>query len=534
MEKNMKKIFEKNFEKISNKIEFDKENIKVFLMLAITIFSLSISSSFGVNDELWNFSNIYKMNSGYEIYKDLNVIITPLFFYIGETLFKIMGANYFVFRIYNTIIYTLMYYLIYKLFLTLKVEKKIAKTFTLIILLPTVIMVFMGSNYNVLSFDFVLLGIIMYIKNYNINIKNHNINIKNQKNNIKNQKNNKNNQNININNQNINIKNFILQGIVLFLIFMTKQNIAVFYIISLIILSIINLNRIKFKQSILGLMISGLVFIMLNSIFITYLMFTQNLYNAINFTILGIGEFRNNIITESIINIIIVAIFDVLIIFCLENKKINLDKSIKNNLKILICFAIPMLLIAYPLFNKYHCAVAILISVITLLYFFEAIFIKEIFKELDYPKFIKRLLVIGVIILLVLSIINYSEKQKYFNYSDPYYGSGINKEQYEYLNKMIDYIEKNDPLIVSVKSNFFMNVLKKNNGVFDLPFVGNFGIGGEQDLIEKINNSEKRIILIDNDKDFNGFHQNSKLAREFIKNNYKFVGNIENFLLFEK
>lgn len=509
----MKKIFEKNFEKISKKIEFDKENLKVFLMLAITIFSLSISSSFGVNDELWNFSNIYKMNSGYEIYKDLNVIITPLFFYIGETLFKIMGANYFVFRIYNTIIYTLMYYLIYKLFLTLKVEKKIAKTFTLIILLPTVIMVFMGSNYNVLSFDFVLLGIIMYIKNYNINIKNQKINIKNQ---------------------NINIKNFILQGIILFLIFMTKQNIAVFYIVSLIILSIINLNRIKFKQSILGLMISGLVFILLNSIFITYLMFTQNLYNAINFTILGIGEFRNNIITESIISIIIVAIFDVLIIFCFENKKINLDKSIKNNLKILICFAIPMLLIAYPLFNKYHCAVAILISVITLLYFFEAIFIKEIFKELDYPKFIKRLLVIGVIILLVLSIINFSEKQKYFNYSDPYYGSGINKEQYEYLNKMIDYIEKNDPLIVSVKSNFFMNVLKKNNGVFDLPFVGNFGIGGEQDLIEKIKNSEKRIILIDNDKDFNGFHQNSKLAREFIKNNYKFVGNIENFLLFEK
>lgn len=523
----MKKIFEKNFEKISKKIEFDKENLKVFLMLAITIFSLSISSSFGVNDELWNFSNIYKMNSGYEIYKDLNVIITPLFFYIGETLFKIMGANYFVFRIYNTIIYTLMYYLIYKLFLTLKVEKKIAKTFTLIILLPTVIMVFMGSNYNVLSFDFVLLGIIIYIKNYNINIKNQKINIKNQKNNIKN-------NNIDIKNQKINIKNFILQGIVLFLIFMTKQNIAVFYIISLIILSIINLNRIKFKQSILGLMISGLVFILLNSIFITYLMFTQNLYNAINFTILGIGEFRNNIIKESIINIIIVAIFDVLIIFCLENKKINLDKSIKNNLKILICFAIPMLLIAYPLFNKYHCAVAILISVITLLYFFEAIFIKEIFKELDYPRFIKRLLVIGVIILLVLSIINFSEKQKYFNYSDPYYGSGINKEQYEYLNKMIDYIEKNDPLIVSVKSNFFMNVLKKNNGVFDLPFVGNFGIGGEQDLIEKINNSEKRIILIDNDKDFNGFHQNSKLAREFIKNNYKFVGNIENFLLFEK
>ena len=36
------------------------------------------------------------MYNGFVIYKDANVICTPLFFYIGNLLFRVLGANFFV------------------------------------------------------------------------------------------------------------------------------------------------------------------------------------------------------------------------------------------------------------------------------------------------------------------------------------------------------------------------------------------------------------------------------------------------------
>ena len=75
----MKKILNKLME-IVNK----NDSICVFIYF---IFILSIYV-YGVNlvigDELWNYSFIYKMSKGFQIYKDLNVIITPLFHYIGK------------------------------------------------------------------------------------------------------------------------------------------------------------------------------------------------------------------------------------------------------------------------------------------------------------------------------------------------------------------------------------------------------------------------------------------------------------------
>ncbi len=495
----MKKKIDEKFEKLKKKIIIDKDNFLVLVLLAMCIFSISINSGFDINDELWNFSNIYKMSIGYEIYGDLNVIITPMFFYIGELIFEIIGANYFVFRIYNSIIYTMLYYLIYKLFITLNVDKKIAKTYTALFFLSTSIMIAMGANYNVLSFNFVLIGIILYLKNINKNLK-----------------------------------NSILQGIIVFLIFSTKQNIAVFYAISILVLRIININKIKIKQNIIGLTISGIVCIILILLYGSYLLLNNNLFNAINYTVLGISEFRNNIIIESIASIILVGILDILVVIFINSKKIKIEENIINNTKILIVFAFPMLFVAYPLFNKYHCAVAIIVSIITILYLFEATFIKELFLEKKYPNYFKKIVVISIIVLFFASIINFNNRTEYFRYENPYFGSRMKKEQYKYLNDICEYITKNDSIILSTKSNFFMNTLKKNNGIYDLPFIGNFGKGGEEYLVEKISNDESNIILIDNDIEFNKFHQNSKMGREYIKNNYRYIGEIENFLIYEK
>ena len=66
-----------------------REKLLVFILILFAVSAFAFNAKFDSNDELWNFSNIYKMTNGQVIYRDLNVIITPLFFYIGKIIFQI-------------------------------------------------------------------------------------------------------------------------------------------------------------------------------------------------------------------------------------------------------------------------------------------------------------------------------------------------------------------------------------------------------------------------------------------------------------
>ena len=96
------------------------DNISMLIWLIILTSTFVFWHNMDANDELWNFSNIYKMYNDYVIYKDINVIITPLFFTVGQILFKLLGANYLVFRLYEgVIIYTFLFFIMYQKMLKL-------------------------------------------------------------------------------------------------------------------------------------------------------------------------------------------------------------------------------------------------------------------------------------------------------------------------------------------------------------------------------------------------------------------------------
>ena len=201
---------------------------------------------------------------------------------------------------------------------------------------------------------------------------------------------------------------------------------------------------------------------------------------------------------------------------------------------ILLSFALPMLLIAYPLCNKYHAALAMCISIITFIYLIQAVFIEELFSELKYSKIFTTGLIIGIVIFFSSFIIIYTRTPQKFEYNHPYYGSNITKEQVEYLDEICNYITNTNAEVVSRKANFFMNILMESNGILDLPFKGNFGKGGEQELIDKVKTSDSTIILIDNDTEFNLCCQDSEKARKYIQDNYNFIGEIREFLIYQK
>lgn len=481
-----------------------EKDLDVIFLIIILIMGIVLFVPIQSNDELWNFANAYKMFNGYGIYEELNVIITPLFFYIAQMFFKIFGSNILAFRIYNIVISSTFFILIYLIFKLLNVVKRRAFFYTIIIIFMFNGMVAAGANYNVLAMIPVLISIILAIK---------------QKDSL------------------------WIYGILLFITFMIKQNVYVFFAIGIFIYKLINeKNIIKAFMELLKICFISLIGI---AIFLIYMYLDNNIYNFINYCFLGISEFGSQNMHISFdgaryIYISIIAIIFTIILML--NKKINknIDSKVLENAKKILSFGIPMLLISYPLFNYYHSTLASVIIFIEFIYIIENLLVKEI--DIKVKKEKKLYIIICIIYIIYLYSAIYftmwriNREEYIFCNNGSFYGSIISKENYEDIQIICDYIKKQeskniDVKILSYKANLYMLQLNKNNGIFDLAFLGNYGKGGEETLINKIKELDNSVILIETDIE-NMFWQESKNARNYIINNYKKVGEIQEFSIY--
>ena len=302
-------------------VKYEKVIVLLFIIISVMTFSFNIALE--ANDELWNFSNIYKMANGYTIYKDLNVIITPLFFYIGSFIFKIMGSNYFIFRVYNVLIFSIFYFLIYEIYRTLKIKANRSMIYLIITYIITYDLIMVGASYNTLAISFCLLGILMILKN----------------------------------------KHNWIQGIVIFLIFMTKQSIGIYYTLGYIIYQLVKYKDIK--KTIKEIITPGMITIIIITIYYAFL---------------GIKEFgkENFIYDEGMYILLFIVLMYPILIWMMTFRKLNISQDIKDKAYLLICFGIPSLLIAYPLMEGYHVTLASILTIITFVYGIEKSFLEEL------------------------------------------------------------------------------------------------------------------------------------------------------------
>ena len=269
------------------------------IIIGTAIFTgLILSKKIDASDELWNFQNLYKIYNGYGIYTDTNIIITPLFFYIGLIFMKIFGATLFSFRIYAIFIAVLMYMSLYSL-INVIIKKKVY-SFTY----ATIIIFLLGdtlyaANYNTLAMCFVLIGLTLYFKIYERRDK--------------------------ISNRQEIIYNSLI-GLSMFIVFLTKQNIGVFYILSIIIVEFIRKKDLKtFFKTLFIQLLSALVFLI---IFLVYYYVIGQLNSFLDYTVFSLNEFGiNNFVFNitnldyrvTLISIVLIAVVTTLII-CKLNK----------------------------------------------------------------------------------------------------------------------------------------------------------------------------------------------------------------------
>ena len=487
--------------KLINQLK-EKDNIIVCILFFLISLGISLNIYLEASDEIWNFQNVYKMYNGFKIYEEVNVIITPLFFWIGEAIFHIFGANLCVFRFSNCIIMTILFLYTYKLFKKLHLPKSISLLAVFLMILQQFFLIIrICFNYNTMALLFFVMGVY-----YLIHEKTK--------------------------------EKIYIQAIITILIIITKQNIGIYYLLGNIIYLCISRNSSKAKikktlQYMSVILVGGIVFI-------TYLIWDNNLWNFFNYTFGGTLEFADeNLIFDisGITFMVSVMIINIVTSVLFIKKKLVSEAKIEN-IKILFIFSTMLSILCYPIFNWTHIILGTYLIIVNIIYI-TYILLKD-FKQ-GIQKIVKIIDGIMIVAMVAFSGFNmytwiYMITNDNYPYSweDPFFGGMMGKEDFEENEKMIQYIEKNEKnvIVLSNRAGLYMIPLKRNNGDFDLPFKGNLGIDGEEGLIEKVDNMEETQFLIYQNEN-EGIYQESEKVKEYVKNTKKYIGEIAGFEIYE-
>lgn len=492
-----------------------KKNIcKITTLINIALLILlCLIMTFGIilmpYDELWNFQNVFKMFNGFQIYKDCNVIITPLFFYLENFIFHIFSANFLVFRLSNIFIVIFIFLSTYYLQKSLKVNKTINLLFVSLILFDTFYLYASnGPNYNTLALMFYTIGLATYFSKKNSNI---------------------------------------FQGVILFLIFFTKQNTAIFYLMAIVIYELYKYKFSKtfFTNQLKKLLVFSIPFI----IVLGFYYLNNNLNNFFNYTFGGLFDFSKgnfSFTPEAYDLSVIIMTYAVSIAMIFSRKKLvehGFSKDFFENILILLIFSSCATLIVFPIFNSAHTKMIIPFFFVILAYIFSNIF----YDFFDDHK-MKLILNVSITILLAIFVIKtflelfLPMKNQNIEYitdvNSPYFGISLLKEEIENINILKKYIisqnEKGiDVIICSHKSAFTTILLNQSHGAYDLIFYGNLGFNGvekmKQDILSK-NNTE--FLIVNDEEDM--FDQEVTEIRDFIINNLTIRGEILNYNIYSK
>ena len=189
----------------------------------------------------------------------------------------------------------------------------------------------------------------------------------------------------------------------------------------------------------------------------------------------------------------------------------------------------------YPIFNAYHIRQSILVAAIMLIYNMDITLVKEL--QIN-KKIYNYLTLFTLTFCLIYSLVNTTIYIKALNNCiEPYFGSNITEDQIQNIKTICNYIIKEnqkgiDVKILAFEANEYMIVLGKNNKIMDLPFTGNLGYKGEKGLIEDLKNLQNVKVLISKEEKIIG--QEPINAINYVKNNYNYEGEIENFLIYSK
>ena len=268
------------------------KNILLFLLMFLVSFIYSFFFTTVYNDEIWNYGFSYNIASGLVPYRDFGMLQTPFYFFLASFFIKVFGNFLFSFHIFNSIIFAGILYIAY--------NNLNYKSF---ILFP---LIFLNCypSYNFLSILILLVILILVDANFKY-------------------------------------KDYVI-GLLIGIMFLTKQNIGICLLVPLVFYS---RNKIK------GLIGFSTPIIILA----IYLIYNNSLFAFIDYCFLGMFDFgESNGIW---------LFFPIEVIVCL----LMLFKLLKSKFKDKKLFYLLMYqIVTAPIFDDYH----FMIGFIPVLYYF--------------------------------------------------------------------------------------------------------------------------------------------------------------------
>ena len=477
-------------------------------------------------DEAWNYNTANAFAMRLIPYKQVSMITTPLLPMINSIFLKIVFNGIITYRIVMGIVFALIVLFIYLIIKELSNKK----------LLSYICAFFIGTlliNKFLLDYNYLFLLIVLMIAFLEVrDLKK---------------------------NENFNFNHNLCVGLLTGLAFLTKQTIGLLLIIVVIFEVFIYMKKIGFDLKLtkfiklIGVRIFGIMIPI--TMFLIYLGVNGAFNDFINYAIKGVKEFSNSIpyyrlfdsndkvvsIISRLFIIVYIPLFITFILESIKNKKLN-DELI--NIYVLAFCSIPVIAIIYPISDDFHLMVASVCALIIIAYLFILV-LKKIDGFIKIDMFYKKLLLIGILVVIVLisfkNLIierNINVKENvlvpFKHYEGIYVPKYLSNRISDVTDKVRSYSNSGrESIIIDAEASIYDIVLNRYKKNYDMLLIGNIGEHGVEKIINEIKDSHNVYYFVKNPQ----YALNWQLPEDivdYIRNNLKYHETVSVFDVYYK
>lgn len=462
-------------------------NYAILIIIFISTFIFTISRNVLYIDETWTLNSCLNISNGLIPYKDFNLLVPPLFYYI-LSIPLIFVKHITSMRIMVSIIECLGIFTFYKILKKLEFNDIEQILYTLFF---SIFLILQPIDYNLFNQIILLIGVYFVLSN------------------------------------NLKYQEFLL-AIIICAMILTKQTTGVVFGLALFISHILlnKPNKAKIIYLIGNCLSIGLLFIV-------YL-FVNNIFtDFFDFILFGISNFttKSTVIDFTKENPIISIIYIIIIFLIYVFSMIKYKKEKDLKLIMLNLIFTSNLILLYPIYNTPHLILTLIFIYLTIIYLLKSFNKRIKDKKKSYIRTCTFLVIYISFIFIMQSAFEMGIKLE----SNIYKNKIISENVYVEFEEMIDYINNNPNYnYYSIEDCYVFISLETNNkadGYFNLYLNGNIGTKNPIDIIKET--PENSIFYIYDD-DAKGFWQTPKEARDYIRENFKYIDSVKNFDIYKK
>jgi len=486
-------------------------SICLVILITISVVGKPLSNL----EEIWNFNIARGISNGLVPYRDMNMVSTPLFYFILAIPLKIFGQELFYTRVCAIIMALYLFILIFKIMKNMDIKREISN-------LITILIVGIVGEFVTIKNDFFVLILILQIILFEIKME-------------KSRKWDK-------------LYIDIIIGLLAGFIVCSKQSVGLLMCIFVAanpLFSIEGKNDfiVKLRKSLFRLIgillpiIILLIYLKQNGALDLFIDYT--LYNINNISrYVGYDYFFMN--TNTLYKVLAIVVPTTIILTLLIDIILKFKKRYNHMFFYMSVYCMGMFFVVFPVTDIEHFSLAIVPSIVLIVGIFKtAICNTKFIKDINYKYVLEFINVCAMLLILsgtllleykksesmgIVSKYDYQRHFRYINIDDE-----LNKS-ITIINEFEDVKEKK-LYIVDPIAAVYMIPKDRYNKNFDMLCVGSFGSGGEASVIENIKNEDALYLIVKDEKNCNC--QNIDQIRSYIKENMEFIGTKSYFEIYQ-